>query len=135
LSKGPGDLYVKLQMAIKAWSLLRPNKSFASFTLESFKGTVAPSFDLREEIAASEANTRRLNDLLADADVLSKKALRRLVGGVIADADEGEDSELYRELGYMPRSVRNSLLSARRAQAAELAAELAEKETAEEKES
>jgi len=109
-------------MAIKAWSLLRPNKSFAGFTLESFKKTVAPSFDLRKQVEESDANTQHLIALRDDADVLSKKALHRLVSGVQADAEEGPDGELYAQMGYMPRSARNSLQSASRAKSAELAA-------------
>jgi hypothetical protein len=123
MGSGPSDLYTRLLMAIKAWSLLRPNKSFAGFTLESFKGTVGPSFTLREQVAKSDANTQELIGHRDDADVLSKKALQRLVNGVLADAEEGPDGELYAEMGYMPRTVRNGLQSARRAQAAELAAE------------
>jgi len=52
------------------------------------------------------------------ADVLSKKALSRLVSGVKADADDGEDGELYVEMGYLSRSTRNILQSAGRGRAA-----------------
>jgi hypothetical protein len=118
-------------VAIAAWTLLRPNKSFAGFTLESFTQTVAPSLDLRKRVAESNANTRQLIARRDDANVLSKKALHRLVSGVQADAEEGPDSDLYAEMGYMRHAVRNSMLSARRAKAAELAAakEAAKEET------
>ena len=116
------DLYAKLERTIKAWSLLRPNKTFAGFTLESFKKMVEPTFDLRQAVVDSDAHTQKLISRRCDSEVLSRKALRRLVSGVTADADEGDDGELYAAMGYMQRTVRNSLHRARRARRAAPAA-------------
>src|SRR5262245_23588239 len=54
------ELCEKLLIAIKAWAALRPHKSFAGFTVESFQAAAEPSFELRRQVAESEANTRRL---------------------------------------------------------------------------
>lgn len=122
MTSGPSDLYAKVLKIIKAWSLLRPNKTFGGFTLEGFKTVVATSGELREQIAASDANTQRLIGLRNDADVITRKATRRVVSGVTADGDEGEDGELYAAMGYMTRATRSGLQSASRAKKAELTA-------------
>jgi hypothetical protein len=70
----------------------------------------------------NEAQKQALIVRRDDADVLSRKALRRVIHSIIADADEGEDGELYAAIGYMPRSVRSVLQSVSRAKNAERAA-------------
>lgn len=109
MARNSSDLNSKLQTVIKAWSLLRPEKSFAGFTLDRFKKAVAPSIELREAIASSNAHTQNLMASRDEADVLTRKVLQRVVSGVRADGDEGEDGALYTEMGYMSRSVRSAL--------------------------
>src|SRR5689334_10094963 len=123
MSRNPNDLEEKLLTAIKNWALLRPQKTFAGFTVESFKAAVAVSLDLRQQIAAHDVERQALIARRDDADVLSRKALRRVIHSIIADADEGEDGELYASIGYMPRSARSVLQSVSRAKNAERAAE------------
>jgi uncharacterized membrane-anchored protein len=106
---------------IKAWSQRRPDKSFAGFTLEGFKKVVAPSIELRQQIADSYAHTQDLLARRDDADMLTRKALRRVIHSVMADIDEGEDGELYMEMGYMSRAARTVLQSVRRVKNAEKA--------------
>jgi hypothetical protein len=118
MSRNPSKLHDKLQIAIKAWSLRRPTKSYAGFTLESFKTAVAPSIDLRQELADHDTRGRELMARRDEADVRSKKALSRLVNGVKADEEDGEDGDLYVEMGYKSRSARNVLQSAGRRRAA-----------------
>ena len=118
MTRSSTDLYAKLQMVMKAWSSLRPDKSFAGFTLEGFKKAVAPSIELRQELADTDAHRQGLIGRRDDADVLTGKALRRVIHSVIADVDEGEDGELYVEMGYMSRSARSVLRSVRRKQPA-----------------
>lgn len=115
MTRSSTDLPVKLRKAINAWSARCPAKSFAGFTLDSFKKTVAPSLELLEEIAKSRAHTRELISRRDDANVRSGRALQRLISGVRADEHEGEDGELYAEMGYQPRSVRNAVQRAGRA--------------------
>src|SRR5262245_30177238 len=122
MSRSPNDLHERLLRAIKAWTALRSKKSFSGFTLESFKAAIGPSLEIRQQLTQVDERRVTLIDARSDADVVSAKALRRLIHGVIADADEGEDSELYAELGYMPRKARNAVQSARRAKSAEKAA-------------
>ncbi len=123
MSRNPTDLYERLLKALKAWSVLRPNKSFG-YTLDAFKAEVAPSLELREQLEKAEAHRQSLIARRDDADVRTRKALRRVIHTVIADPEEGEDGELYREMGYMPRTVRSVLQSVSRVKNAEKAAAL-----------
>jgi len=106
MARNSSDLNSKLQTVIKAWSLLRPEKSFAGFTLDEFKKAVAPSIELREAIASSNAHTQKLMASRDQADVRTRKVLQRVVSGVRADGDEGNDGELYTEMGYISHTVR-----------------------------
>jgi hypothetical protein len=109
MTRSSTDLPVKLRKAIKAWSQRCPDKSFAGFTLVSFKEAVAPSLELLDDIAKSRARTRELISRRDDANVRSRKALHRLISGVKADEHEGEDSDLYVDMGYQARSTRIAL--------------------------
>jgi hypothetical protein len=109
------DLYVRILTIIKVWQLLRPGKRFAGMSLEEFGNAVAPSREARGEVAAAELHLKEARARLKDADVLSRKTVQRVVNAVRADGEEGEDGELYSAMGYVPRSVRNSLRSIRRA--------------------
>ena len=109
MARNSNDLNSRLQAVIKAWSTLRPDKLFAGFTLDEFRKAVAPSIELREAIASSNAHTRKLMVSRDEADVLTRKVLQRVVSGVRADGDEGEDGELYTAMGYVARTVRSAL--------------------------
>lgn len=113
------DVGDRILVMLKAWKLLRPNKSFAGYSLEGFQKAVAPSLDTRKEVEARDTALREAIELRDDADVRSRKVLTRVVGGVVADAEEGEDGELYSAMGYVPRAVRSSMQSVGRVRAAQ----------------
>lgn len=117
---GGSDLYTRLIRLIKAWGLLRPTKSYAGYSLEQFNVAVAPSFDTRKRVDERVSGLREAMSQREDADRLSRKIAQRVVNAVKADAEDGEDSELYSEMGYIPRSVRNSLQAQRRTKPAEV---------------
>ena len=117
------DLYSRILTMIKAWTLLRPDKIFARMSLEDFQKVVAGSRDARMRVAEAEAHLKQELAARDDADKLSRKAVQRVVNAVKADLDEGEDGELYTAMGYVAKSVRNSLRGIRRAKSAEKAKE------------
>src|SRR5690349_12066601 len=123
MKNNPTDLYSRIQVAVKAWGRLRRDKKFWGYTLEEFKTVTAPSAEARKEVAQAEAV---LQDAMAkrdEADKVSQKALMGVVDAIRGDREEGQDGELYIAMGYVARSVRNSLQGVRRSQkAAERAA-------------
>jgi hypothetical protein len=118
MSRGHTDLTVQVDVIIKAWTTHRPGKSYGGLSLEDFKALVAPSRKARAEAAqyADKAHEAQLR--CKDADKLLRKYVQRVVSGVRADPEDGEDGELYAAMGYVPRSARISLRSIRRRDAA-----------------
>jgi hypothetical protein len=112
------DLFVQITRIIKAWRVLRPQKSYGGFSLEDFEKLVAPSGEARAEAALHDAKWREAKLRMKDADAQLRKYVQRVVNGVKADPEDGEDGELYTQMGYVPRAVRNSLRSLGRRNAA-----------------
>jgi hypothetical protein len=118
MASARADLYEQITTIIKAWTLYRPTKSYGGLSLDDFKSLVAPSGDARADAAQYDAKAQEAKARCNDADKLSRKYVQRVVNGVKCDAEDGEDSEVYVAMGYVPRSVRNSLRSLRRKDAA-----------------
>jgi hypothetical protein len=119
MTRNSNDFYSRLSVVSKAWSTRRPNKKFGDFTHEDFLKAVEPSRVARVQVAELE---KRLAEAIAsrdEADSVSRRVLQRVVNAVRADGEDGEDSELYSAMGYVPRTVRNSLRGIRRAMNAE----------------
>lgn len=116
------DLSEQITAIIKAWTQRRPKKSYGGYSLEEFKKVVAPCLEARVQAAQYDAKWREAKTRWADADKLVRKHVQRVVNGVKADPEDGEDSELYSAMGYVPRNVRNSLRSLGRKAAAKAAA-------------
>jgi hypothetical protein len=100
---------------IAAWETLRPNKSFGGMTLADFKAQVQPTFETRVTLANLESQITAARDQRDDADRETERLIGRVVNGVRADPDEGEDGELYEAMGYKRRSERQSGLTRKRA--------------------
>ena len=111
------DVYSRALAIVEAWGVHRPDKSFSRMTLEDFRKATGPSSDARAEIKEADRLMRLAVKHREAADTLLKKLVQRVVNGVKSDPDEGEDGELYAAMGYVPRTVRNSLQGVRRAKA------------------
>jgi hypothetical protein len=107
----PKGIEDKLTKVADAWETLRETKSFGGMTLEQFKAAIKPSFDARAEIKKLEKQIVAQQDIRDKADIVSMAAQAKVVKGVIGDADEGDDGELYEAMGYVRKSERASGLS------------------------
>jgi len=102
---------VKARKIMTAWETLRPNKTFGGLTLADFKAQVQASFDTRAALASLESQITAVRDQRDDADRQTERVISRVVNGVRADPDEGEDGELYEAMGYVRKSERRSGLT------------------------
>jgi hypothetical protein len=109
----PKDALYRMDVVKRAWTNLRSQKAFGGMTLDQYLAVTKPSYDVREEIAATEAKLQSLIALRASLDDVSLDAASRVVHGVKSDPDEGEDGELYAAMGFVRKSHRRS--TARRA--------------------
>jgi hypothetical protein len=108
-------MYIRRLMGVsavtEAWSSLCPEKSFFGMTLDQYKESVKPCYDLRVEIAETQKRLKSLNAKCKDADAAALKLTKSIVHAVKADPTEGEDSPLYAAMGYVRASDRSSGLT------------------------
>lgn len=104
----PKNVIARIMQVIRAWTNLRPAKSFAGMTLEQYKGRVQASLDVRAQIEETESKLRSLIATRATLDEASYEATSRVVDGVKADVEEGKDGELYAAMGYVRQSHRST---------------------------
>jgi len=92
----------------KAWEEVAKDETFAGMTLAQFKAKVKPSLDYRTELETLERQltaARRNRDL---ADAVSNTECLIVVDGVKIHREYGENSALYKTMGYVPKDERRS---------------------------
>jgi hypothetical protein len=106
MARGPEDLLMRVEREAQAWERRRPEKKFSGLTVTQFKEAAQSSRQARQDIKELEASLqgakKRLK--LADAELLNVE--RRVVLAVRGDEEDGEDSVLFGEMGFVPRSQR-----------------------------
>ena len=83
-------------------------KRFAGMSHEEFRAAIQPSLDARAELTALESAWADALARREAADRVSMRVVQRVVAGVLADADEGDNSAIYQALGYVRRNDRAS---------------------------
>jgi hypothetical protein len=97
-----------------AWSELAPAETFAGLALNEFVADTADSVTLREEIDATKAKLAGLYLQRDQADAEARILMLLVINSVRGNPAFGEDSALYRAMGFVPKSERDSGLSRRR---------------------
>ena len=97
-----------LNDVITAWTELAPEAQFAGLTLTQFKARVQPSLDARTEVAALETQLKATRQSRNNADVVSNVEALNVVNGVRSAPGYGENSALYRAMGYVTKNERRS---------------------------
>lgn len=97
-----------LNSVVNAWEDLAPDASFAGLTLAQFKTKVKPSFDTRTEVSTLETQLKAARQSRNNADAVSNDAALNVVNGVRSAPGFGENSALYKALGYVPKNERKS---------------------------
>ena len=97
-----------LDDVINAWTELAPTAQFAGLTLAQFEAKVKPSFDTRTEVSTLETQLKAARQSRKNADVISNEDALNIVNGVRSAPGFGENSALYRAMGYIPKNDRKS---------------------------
>ena len=100
------------------WSKLAPAETFGEMTLEQFKAATETPVTVRERIEAAKAEVSALLRERAHADKELRKTHSLVINSVRGNPQHGEDSPLYRALGYVPKSERENGTSRKAAKAA-----------------
>lgn len=96
---------------INAWSQIAPEESFAGMTLAQYTATSYEAFNVRNRIGETKATLSAQNQELKLTDDALREIQRTIINAVRGHLQYGENSPLYRALGYTPRNRRESGLS------------------------
>jgi hypothetical protein len=106
MAKESKDLLIRVEREAQAWERRRPEKKFSGLTVTQFKDAAQASRQARQDIKELETSLQgaKKRQKLADAELADVE--RRVVLAVRGDEEDGEDSVLYGEMGFTPRSQR-----------------------------
>jgi hypothetical protein len=109
--KNPNRTVRKVDEVVMAWEQLAPSATFAGMTLAEFRTAVDPSKAERIRTAELEAELSGAAGRRALADLNTNEKLKLVVAAVKGDPTHGENSALYRAMGYIPLGERASGLT------------------------
>ena len=109
--KNPTRIVRKVDEVVMAWGQLAPDATFAGMTLAEFRTAVEPSKAERIRTAELEAELSGAGGRRALADLNTNEKLKLVVAAVKGDPAHGENSALYRAMGYIPMAERASGLT------------------------
>jgi hypothetical protein len=98
----------KITRTTEAWEEHPEDAKFAEMTLDEFKAKVKPSLDCREKIASLRRQLVAAIKKRQECDAASIEVCAKVVNAVRGDIEYGEDSALFKALGYVPKSERKS---------------------------
>jgi hypothetical protein len=98
----------KIARTTEAWEEHAEGVKFAEMTLDEFKAKMQPSLDSREKIASLRRQLEAAIMKRQECDAASMEVCAKVVNAVRGDIGYGEDSALYKALGYVPKSERKS---------------------------
>jgi hypothetical protein len=109
--KNPTRVARKASEVSTAWEQIAPDAEFAGMTLAAFKTAIGESFATRERAAQLEAelSANLARRAIADADTNDKVKL--VVNSVKGHPTYGENSDLYRAMGYITAADKASGLT------------------------
>lgn len=103
----------RIEIFRTAWREIASESTFAGMSLAQFEARVAPVKEVASklEALATQRAAAQTEQLQIEND--AKLALSLVINAVRGDPAHGEDSRLYRALGFVPKSERRSGLTRR----------------------
>ncbi|MCA1605546.1 MAG: hypothetical protein LC775_08775 [Acidobacteria bacterium] len=98
----------KITRTTEGWEERAEDAKFAEMTLDQFKAKVKPSLDCREKIASLRRQLEAAIKKRRQCDAASADVCAKVVKPCAATSKYGEDSALYKALGYVPKSEHKS---------------------------
>lgn len=110
-SRSPKDVIESIEQCLTAWQQLAPGESFGGLTLAEFTKFVTASRESRALVEEYEAKKTEAIIQREANDELAMEKRQFVVNGVLANPAFGDDSALYKEMGYTTKSERKSGLT------------------------
>lgn len=105
------DITQSLDSLLRAWEELAPDAVFSEMTLEQFRTATAPAYETRQQIVWLDQQRRSLMAARRAADEKANELYLLVVNSIKGSPQHGENSPLYRSLGYVTKDDRRSGLT------------------------
>jgi hypothetical protein len=99
-----------------AWREIAPEASFAGMTLAEFETKTAPFAQSTARLLALDVQYAAELKARDETEAAAKETMRIVANSVRGDPAHGEDSRLYRAMGFVPLSERQSGLTRKTAE-------------------
>jgi hypothetical protein len=109
--KNPTRVARKAAQVSTAWEQIAPDAEFAGMTLPAFKTAIGDTFATRERAAQLEADQSANLARRALADAVTNDKVKLVVNSVKGHPSYGENSDLYRAMGYVTAADKASGLT------------------------
>jgi hypothetical protein len=109
--KNPTRIARRAAQVSTAWEQIAPEAEFAGMTLAAFKTAIGESFVIRERLAQLEADQSANLARRTVADAATNNRVKLVVNSVKGSPSYGENSDLYRAMGYVTAADKASGLT------------------------
>jgi hypothetical protein len=109
--KNPTRIARRAAQVSTAWEQIAPEAEFAGMTLSAFKTAIGESFAIRERLAQLEADQSANLARRTVADAATNNRVKLVVNSVKGSPTYGENSDLYRAMGYVTAADKASGLT------------------------
>jgi hypothetical protein len=109
--KNPTRIARRAAQVSTAWEQIAPEAEFAGMTLTAFKTAIGESFATRERLAQLEADQSANLARRTVADAATNNQVKLVVNSVKGSPAYGENSDLYRAMGYVTAADKASGLT------------------------
>ena len=100
------SLLKKLGKIRTAWEELAPNVKFAELSAAEFREATSASLETRATLEVSKASISALVSERLARQAALRAMLKRVASAVLTDPGHGDNSSLYRAMGFVPSSER-----------------------------
>ncbi len=101
------SIVVKIDQSLLAWKTHAPEKKYLGLTWAEAGAVLTPPKAVRDEIAAADTAYTGLLAKRFETDSFAGSFLKRLTHAVLSEPD-GENSPMYRAMGYVTEEERAS---------------------------
>ena len=108
MPKSPKPTADLIKSVSDAWEEAAPNDQFAGLTRAQFLAKVKPSLDHRVEVESLDNQLTVSRQNRNNADEVSNETCLAVVNEVKSHPSHGENSALYKTMGYVPKNERKS---------------------------
>lgn len=108
---GNVNLPDSISTILQAWEELAPDAIFSEMTREQFLAASQPTVATRSRISTLDLERKASLATRRASDQKTRELVQRVVNSVKSSPGHGENSALYRALGYKTKSERNSGLT------------------------